>query len=240
MNDLFKLAPHTVSVWQVKLSDFTAETTRLQTLLSQDELQRALRYRFAKHQERFIIARAMLRHILSLYIGEPPERIQFEYGPQGKPALTKSKVQFNVSHSDDMAVYAVSFAEVGIDIEKIEEKDHDALAKRFFSETEQTALAALTKTERMAAFYQMWAGKEAVVKAIGNGLYAALRDFTVQLTARQVLKSKQEDIYLEQLSIDPEYAAAVATCQPITAVFYWQWTLKGPISLTPSTEEKER
>lgn len=235
MNDLFKLAPHTVSIWQVKLSDFTAEATQLQTLLSPDELERALRYRFAKHQERFIIARAMLRQILSLYIRESPERIQFEYGLQGKPALTESRVQFNVSHSDDMAVYALSLAEVGIDIEKVEEKDHDALAKRFFSEAEQTALAALTKTERMAAFYQVWAGKEAVVKAMGNGLYASLRDFTVQLKAQQVLKSEREDIYLEQLSIDPEYAAALAICQPVKTIFYWQWTPAGPMSLAPST-----
>lgn len=115
-------------------------------VLSDDERERASRYRFARDKERFTAARAMLRRILAAYLDVSPEQVSFTYSPNGKPAVTNSSaLQFNLSHSGDLAVCAVSASRrIGVDIEQIwPVKDMESVFRTISSRAEQAEFDAL-------------------------------------------------------------------------------------------------
>jgi 4'-phosphopantetheinyl transferase len=152
------------------------EVCSLRAWLSDAERRRAERFRFERDRRRFIVGRARLRELLAARLGVPPEAVELVYGDNGKPALAQryadSGWRFNIAHCDDVAVYAFSRdSDIGIDIEAIREiPEADAIAARFFSRREYAAYAALAPRERPVGFLECWTRKEAVVKALGDGL----------------------------------------------------------------------
>jgi len=157
-------------------------------LLSDAERRRAKRFAFDRDARRFIVARARLRQLLATRVGERPEAVELVYGAHGKPALAPrfahSGVHFNVSHRDDLAVYAFSRGRaIGIDVEAVRAlPDADAIAARFFSDRENGAYRALDPHDRPQGFFNCWTRKEAFIKAQGDGLCHRLDRFDVSLT----------------------------------------------------------
>jgi 4'-phosphopantetheinyl transferase len=168
--------------------DVSAEVVRTEaTVLSDFERQRASRFAFDSIRTRFIVARATLRRLLAKRLGAQPADIEFVYGEQGKPALgarfEDSNLFFNVSHCDDLAVYAFSSAgEIGVDVEAVRWfADANDVAARVFSSAEQKAYAALHPLLRPLGFFNCWTRKEAFIKALGSGLQRPLDSFDVSL-----------------------------------------------------------
>jgi 4'-phosphopantetheinyl transferase len=158
----------------------------LAATLSDDERQRASRFAFDRDRRRFVVARARLRAELGARLGVRPEAVELQYGAHGKPALAgrfaDGGLCFNVSHCDDVAVYAFSRCEVGIDVEAIRSlTDADAIAARFFSYRENVVYRALPPRDRPLGFFQCWTRKEAFIKALGEGLSHPLHSFDVSL-----------------------------------------------------------
>jgi 4'-phosphopantetheinyl transferase len=157
----------------------------LSAWLCDAEQRRAARFRFDRDRRRFIVARARLRQLLAARLGVWPEAVEFAYGKNGKPGLAQryadSGWRFNVAHCDDVAVYAFSReGDVGIDIEAIRAiGEADAIAARFFSRREYAAYAALAPRDRPVGFLECWTRKEAIVKALGEGLSMPLNEFDV-------------------------------------------------------------
>lgn len=169
--------------------DVGAEAVRASAaLLSDAERQRASRFAFDRDRRRFIVARAWLRRLLSARLGVRPETVELVYGANGKPALAQrfadSDLRFNVSHSDDVAVYAFAARrEIGVDVEAIRViRDADDIAGRFFSRHENEAYLALGPRDKPLGFFNCWTRKEAFIKALGDGLYHPLDAFDVSLT----------------------------------------------------------
>ncbi len=161
-------------VWAVDLDLADDQVASLHDLLSSDERERASRFGFPHLRRRFTCCRGALRVLLGSILDVEPRRIQFEYGPHGKPALASgdAATTFNVSHAGDRALIATALnRRVGIDIERIEPLiDQSTLAVAVFTEAERCALDALRSEERLAGFYAGWTRKEAFVKALGLGL----------------------------------------------------------------------
>jgi len=192
-------------------------------LLSDAERQRASRFVFDRDRDRFIVARARLRQLLGARLGTRPESVALVYGAHGKPALAPwladSDLRFNLSHCDDVTLYAFSRGhEIGIDVEAVRVMpDADAIAARFFSHREQQAYRALEPRDRPLGFFQCWTRKEAFVKAIGDGLSYPLDRFDVSLTPGEPAKIlRVEDTpgdccgwRMESLSPAPGFVAAV-------------------------------
>jgi len=180
-------AKHAIEIVVTRL-DVGPEAVRASaTLLSDAERQRAGRFAFDRDRRRFTVARAQLRWLLSARLGVRPETVELVYGARGKPALARhfadSDLRFNVSHSDDFAVYAfASGREIGVDVEAIRViRDADDIAARFFSRRENEAYLALHPREKPQGFFNCWTRKEAFIKALGNGLYHPLDRFDVSL-----------------------------------------------------------
>ncbi len=177
-----------VHVWRAHLGALPTVLETLFESLSTDERQRAGRFHFRKDCDRFIIARGVLRQILSRYLNTSPAQLRFSYTEYGKPELQdvpgKVPVRFNMSHSNEMALYAVTLGrEIGIDVEFIREDFAGIeIAERFFSTAEVAVLRALPSALQTPAFFNCWTRKEAYIKARGEGLSYPLDQFTVSLT----------------------------------------------------------
>ncbi len=78
--------------------------------LSDDERERAARFRFDLHRDRFVVCRGNLRELLGERLGVAPAEVEFSYGASGKPETRG--VEFNVSHSESRALIAISRARV--------------------------------------------------------------------------------------------------------------------------------
>jgi len=147
--------------------------------LSGDEAARAARFVFEKDRTAYRIGRGRLREILGAATGQAPEALRFAYGGHGKPSLPGGP-EFNLSHSDGLACLAIADRGLGADIEAHREIE-DGVAERFFSPTEYAALSALPPGEWTPGFFRCWTRKEAVVKAMGDGLSIPLDRFDVTL-----------------------------------------------------------
>ena len=173
-----------IHVWRAIVDVPLTRLQVYQDTLSPDEQDRAQRFKSSQHRRRFAAARGILRHILARYLRTSPRDIQFESGPFGKPLLQDSEGQplhFNVSHSRQCAVYAVSRdLEVGIDLEEDRDSlDYAGVAERICSPQEFTVFQNLPEAEQRAAFFRCWTRKEAFVKALGHGFSFPLQNVTV-------------------------------------------------------------
>ena len=156
-------------------------------LLSASELERARRFVFNRDRRRFIAGRAQLRRLLGERLAIHPKSVELTYGAHGKPAVANSALHFNVSHCDDLAVYAFSFGRaVGVDVESVRPMPEGRdIAARYFSQTENQAWLALDRCDRPVGFFNCWTRKEAFIKAIGDGLSYPLDRFDVSLAPEE-------------------------------------------------------
>lgn len=182
-----ELPQDAIHVWRASLDLVTPLIEDLRRTLSNDELNRAERFVCARDRDRFIAARGLLRAILGRYLGLSPKRLRFCYGPWGKPALAAKLggewLHFNLSHSGDSALYAVSHKKrVGIDLEQIRPiPEFRQLVERYFSSSEKAVFRALSPDRQLGAFYRGWTRKEAYIKAKGQGFAIAPDRFDVSI-----------------------------------------------------------
>lgn len=124
--------------------------------------------------------RVPLVTLLASYLDVPESAIALDEDSRGKPHLANSAntrgggavFEFNWSHSGGYALVALSRrGAVGVDIERLGKNLRAIeIAQRFFDAGEADALATLDPGARDHAFIGLWCAKEAVLKAIGEGL----------------------------------------------------------------------
>lgn len=178
--------PIDIDLWVWPLDVEGDERGRLHALLSEDEKARAARFVFERDRHRFIVARGRLRGVLAGVLGTKPSALRFDYAAHGKPSLAGvDGLHFNLSHSEALAALGVTRGpEIGVDVEHVRPLKED-IAARFFSERETATLRGLPESEQVDAFFRCWTRKEAIVKAIGEGLSHSLDSFDVTLRADQ-------------------------------------------------------
>jgi 4'-phosphopantetheinyl transferase len=225
-----------VHVWYADLDRLSETARNFEQLLSEDERQRASKFFFQRDRERFIVARGVLRSILSRYLNRAPAELRLQYSPFGKPALfpdqDEAALRFNLSHSIGTALYGVTLGrEIGLDIEYIrEDVAVIEIAQRFFSQQEIAQLLALPAEAQRAAFSHCWTRKEAYIKARGEGLSLPLDQFTVSLApgepAALVCASEPQEVsrwHLQNVTVEASYAAALAVEGGNWTLQCWEW-----------------
>ena len=215
------LRTDTAHVWAVDLERETFDGHLLAEVLSADEWARADRFLFEKHRTHFVAARGCLRAILAKYMECKPGELAFFYGEHGKPTLAspwdKSQLRFNLSHSEGLALVAISrCCEIGVDVEHLDRKVGQLkdIARRFFAPGEYERLSALPREEQRRAFFCCWTRKEAYLKAVGTGLVHSLKNFEVSLGRKakllRIKKGNTEDWTLQHLDPAKGYVGSVA------------------------------
>lgn len=178
-----KLKERFVDVWLVDLA-FDAETLGFfLTSLTDQELAKLAAFKSQQQVNRYLAVRGVLRRILASYLEVEPTALRFEVSRYGKPYLSNASLFFNISHSGDCLLVAVSdFESIGVDIELIKSKRNLlGVAKRCFSVDELNFWRHLPEEARVEVFYQFWVRKEAFVKAVGRGIALGLELCELQL-----------------------------------------------------------
>ncbi len=192
------------------------------SILSQDERDRAERFREKRNAQCYVAARGALRSLIGTYLSIGPDELQFAYDSSGKPRLANetASLGFNVSHSGDWALLGFTgIRKIGVDLERVrEEIEFVDLAKRFFSPNEFQKLISFPADQQRQAFYCGWTRKEAFLKARGEGLSRGLDRVEVSLgpdgpaaiieASDEVEASRAWTI--QHLSPLPEYVGAAA------------------------------
>ncbi|MCN4143575.1 MAG: 4'-phosphopantetheinyl transferase superfamily protein [Thiohalomonas sp.] len=183
----YKLYTKTCDIWLCQLTQLQDRESDFFSQFSDEEKARVERFKFAIHRSRFIASHGFVRTILANYLKIEADAIEFKKGEQGKPylAVTNSSdnhnLQFNLSHTEDVALLAITQGvEIGIDIECSERKTNwKGIVQRFFTESEQKVLFALSEEQQKAAFFELWTRKEAYMKVLGTGLSLAPTKFSL-------------------------------------------------------------
>lgn len=158
---------------------------RYLALLNDEERAQQQRFHFERHRHQYLITRALVRSVLSLYTDAvPPEAWKFNKNTYNKPYIAHPQppaaLSFNLSHTEKMVALAVTQnGDIGVDVEYLPRENVGLdIAKRYFSETEFQELCALPADLQKRRFLDLWTLKEAYIKARGMGLAIPLDQFS--------------------------------------------------------------
>ena len=224
-----------VDVWRVSILDFLPDSIRwMKSILSPDEIKRADRFHFEADHHRFVVSHASLRDILSRYLYKSPQDIEFAASENGKPIISpRSQLDFNLSHSGDFALIAISKGrKVGVDVERHRlDMDHEKIAQRFFSDEEKSELRELPDVQKMNGFFNCWTRKESYIKALGLGLLLPLDSFDVSLAPNEpaALRATRPDPQeasrwtMLSLPVHPNHTGSVSVEGKNLEFRLWNW-----------------
>lgn len=174
-------------MWEASPGRFASEAfrTALWSVLSADERSRHDRFVFDRDRHVFLVAHAMLRHVLAGYLGRAPADVALVAPPGGRPELESQPppLRFSLSHAAGLVACAVTRRlDCGVDVEDVaRDVALDAVAARMFAPDELVALAALPPDLRRERFFALWTLKESVSKALGRGLRLSFSGFSIDV-----------------------------------------------------------
>ena len=161
---------------------------------------------------RRLLGEALVRFALKKYWNLTSEDYRIDRGEKGKHFIVGvENVFFNISHSGDYVVCAVSDREIGIDIEK-RTKARMEVAGRFFHGEEVAQLKMLEEDKQDQLFFNYWSVKESFLKYIGTGLTRPLNSFIVSFSGGDVSLfegGNKLPLYVHACPVDDGYACHV-------------------------------
>jgi len=164
--------PAQVDVWRIALG--APLTPDSDATLDAAERTRADRFHFDRDRRRFIRSHDALRRILARYQDAEPSALRFLAASNGKPYLPDRSLHFNLSHSADHALVAVSLdCPVGVDVEIERELDYLPAARLVFHADELVQLETQSGPALREDFFHCWVRREAFLKGLGLGIGAA-------------------------------------------------------------------
>jgi 4'-phosphopantetheinyl transferase len=192
----------------------------LAALLTEEERQRAERFRQQADRTRFICGRAALRLLLAEHLGLPAHEFRFLLTPKGKPHLDGTPIEFNLAHAGELVALAISVDTIGVDVERIgRPADPLAFARRRFAADETRRIEEAA--DQALEFARVWTAKEAVIKAEGTGVGLGLDRFVVPASSarwqavREIGASQGLDrFHTAAFDTDEGYAGAIAGERP--------------------------
>jgi 4'-phosphopantetheinyl transferase len=130
---------------------------------------------------------------------------------KGKPYFKDYKVEFSISHTDKLWVCLMADFPVGVDVQKVRSAGYEAIAKRFFSSSEQEYISKFGQS----GFFEVWCCKEAYVKYTGQGFGGqGFSTFSVVDDTGSLTKNVQETcmfsfVFPKELEISTEIMGAI-------------------------------
>jgi len=221
-----------VHIWYVDLREIQ-RIEDLKKVLAPDELIKAGRRHFKKDRDRYIVTRGILRIMIGDYLSADPCQLQFSYSAYGKPTLGDSPLHFNLSHSNDVTLYAFTRnRDIGIDVEKIRtDLNTQEITERFFTPKENGFINALPNDKRYEAFFSFWTRKEAYIKGKGQGMSISLDSFDVSGISRNSSSETLNGWSLTELNPASGYIANLAVEDFDWRLSCWKWKFNLTIPL---------
>ncbi len=156
-----------------------AEYEKWFSLMTKEKQERVSRYKDSKRRKCSVAGEMLVKGYIGKALNIAPECLEVLDDENGKPYIENCKIHFNISHCENILVYAFSEEEIGIDVEKIKPKSL-AVLKSFFSQEEQEYVLGHTPCEKdfqkcdnieaLEKFYRIFTLKEAICKKSGIGI----------------------------------------------------------------------
>ena len=215
-------------VWRIPLPSYIKYIPKLYRTLQSDEKARSASFLKEKDSDRFIVGRAMLRILLGEYLNIEADMLTFGFDKNKKPDLKhdgKSVIHFNLSHSGEYILIAISDKFIGIDIERYEyDPGLKQIMELIFSESEISFINKQDSPSRI--FYKLWTRKEALLKANSSGLNNMIKyipclnsNYLVNYSSTISFKNWKVNSFY----IDEEHPASVAYIGDQTKLFFRQY-----------------
>lgn len=143
--------------------------------LGTSEAHRYVSFLRRERQRQFLLARILLRLVVSSATALPPRAIGIVERDRDGPALVlpdsqSLRLHFSLSHSRNwVACVLSSSGRLGVDIEvKEATRDFTSISYLAFHPEEQSWLLSQPDAARRSAFYQLWCAREALYKLMTN------------------------------------------------------------------------
>ena len=185
-----------------------------------ERVRKAARYR--QENDRLLCLGAGLLMIHALGIRDES---MLSLGPYGKPFLSGEEKHFNLSHSGDWCLMAVSCrGPVGVDIERVNEANLQ-VSSVVFTEAERRWMSS-APAER---FHMLWTWKESVMKALGLGMELEPISFEVlPFSGGEGIRIQHRQLYAYSGRLE-DYPFSVCSEDPVNELCGWEWRQTGGI-----------
>jgi len=163
--------PKHVSVFWADMREHLPMLRSYLSMLSPEEHARANKYREKWDRNGFIVRRGILRQQLATLLGCAASSLPITYSESRRPVILNLNVQFSVSQSHDIALFAIAQrGAVGCDVEQLDRRlATQAMAERIFTADQVRLLSELPPDRWIEGFYRNWTHLEARLKALGSG-----------------------------------------------------------------------
>lgn len=144
-------------------------------------------------KEQFLISRWLLKKGLSRLLSIPAPKIEFLKGSLGKlhikeelaRGVSHANLDFNLSHTKEVTLIGITNkGQIGVDVEKVSSRaGKKDVAERFYHPHEMEWMRSISPgNEQDRRFFRLWSLKEAIVKAIGGGVFQNLNQFSLNIS----------------------------------------------------------
>lgn len=177
-----------VGLYAINISEIIdlKEVSEFTSIISCERKFKVDKFIFIHDKIQSILAEALLRYILHIRCNIKQSEIVFKYNTYGKPYLSEIKnVHFNLSHSGEWVVCGICDNPIGIDIEKINERDSTSLWSCLSSE-EYRYILGQPKENQKDSFYKIWTLKESYIKYMGIGLSISIGSFSCRIGKKDI------------------------------------------------------
>ena len=179
------------ALFHVDLTTHAARESNALDWLDGEELSRWREFQYPGPRRRFALCRAALRALLCERLECDNDRLEFGAAEYEKPFAvlngSPAPVGFNVSHSGEHGLIAIADrGRVGVDVEEFSSRPNlDGIIETVFGPEEQGELALVRGRRKLRLFFRLWTIKEALIKAVGMGLYMDMSGFEVPIAMRR-------------------------------------------------------
>lgn len=169
----------TVQVYRALLVDNQDKIASCSQYLSSEEIMRSKQFRNKIDSDRFIVGRAMVKHMAAKILNKDIQSLEIMYSETNKPIFDNEiNFQFNLSHSGNYVVLAIcKRCDIGIDIEYCN-NDFRFRPILDYCMSQKEQFVIIQDENPLNAFLMYWTRKEAILKATGVGILESLNTFS--------------------------------------------------------------
>lgn len=205
-----------LKVYYLRISDFDSfDDTSFLPDVDTETWESAMSFKSAIVRRTKLLGESMVRKLIYRHWGLEAGAYAICKGSHGKPYVVNAgkMVYYNLSHSGNYIVCALSEREIGVDIEK-HRRIRTEVARRFFHPKEVQQLERLDGELQTDLFFRYWSVKESFLKYTGEGLAASLSGFEVCFQDAGISIKKMEvlqPVFIRECCIDPDYKCFVCS-----------------------------
>lgn len=208
-------------IWLIEIDEFDTVWKDIYCWLPVHEKKKASSIKIQSSKIRFIIRKGITRRILGDELGMQPDAVPIQYNGKHKPYIFKSRCNFNISHSSKYLMVGITYrGEIGVDVQMINMKKKCRF-ELVFSEHEVNEYKRMDYTEQELFFWKTFVVKEAVTKAMGDGMTVNFCDIEMMkqnhVTGNEVMFHYKKDVNIKaviNIAMTVDYAFAYVIVLP--------------------------